>query len=313
MCFVAHLYEAKYSPSSIATHVSAVAYAHKIMGAHDPTDQFIIRKLVYGATKLSGRPDSRLPITPPILQALVTTIGNLNYPFFHQALLKAVFTLAFFAFLRLGEIAVQSRTKPQYVIQLQDVVLSDAFILLTMHTYKHSRARRPVTIRIQHQQDPICPVRALQAFLRLRGQHQGPFFCFPDLQPLTKSFLASHLATLLRSAGYDPTLYKGHSFRIGAATFAASQGFTATQIQQMGILWLSSAISASTVCQLPVQSHLRPPTRPVSSGLFSFPFYLLMGCQQGLGPDPLVHHHPLQGCQPVLSPSYAFYITTFLS
>ena len=71
LCFVAYLFDAGYSAPSIATHLSAIAYAHKMLGAPDPTEHFIVRKLLTGATKLSAKPDSRLPITPAILLALL--------------------------------------------------------------------------------------------------------------------------------------------------------------------------------------------------------------------------------------------------
>ena len=48
------------------------------------------------------------------------------------------------------------------------------------------------------------------------------------------------LSACLEHAGYDPGLYKCHSFRIGAATTAATRGFTDRQIQTMG-RWKSAA------------------------------------------------------------------------
>ena len=51
-------------------------------------------------------------------------------------------------------------------------------------------------------------------------------------------FHAKHFQTFLslvfRSCGLDSSKYKGHSFRIGAATFAASCGFSDAQIRAMG-------------------------------------------------------------------------------
>ena len=240
MCFVAYLFENGYSPSSIATHISAIAYAHKLLGAPDPTDQFIIRKLVVGATRLTSKPDSRLPITPPILTKLCTILHNMNYSYYQQTMFKAIFTLAFFAFLRIGEIAVSSGTKPNYVVQIEDVLILPSGIQLQMHNYKHSVTRHPATMHIQRQPPPICPVQALISYIKLRGTARGPLFCFPDLRPLSKVLINSNLSLVLQAAGLNPKLFKGHSFRIGAATYAASQGHTTTQIQQMG-RWHSSA------------------------------------------------------------------------
>lgn len=185
---------------------------------------------------------------------MITTLSKLHYSSYQQILFSAMFTLAFFAFLRLGELAVQSVSKPQYVIQLRDIQLAPDHLLITLHTYKHSAQRPPVTIKVDGQAHPICPVQTLHSFLSMRGKAAGPLFCFPDLKPLTKSFVSSNLAIILKAAGLDPTNFKGHSFRIGAATYAASQGLSSLQIQQMG-RWHSTAfqryIRISTISASP--------------------------------------------------------------
>ena len=240
LCFVAHLFEQKYAPSSIASHLSAIAYAHKTLSVPDPTDHFLVRKLQSGAAKLAAKPDTRLPITPRILTELFFTIDRLNFSIYQRVLLKSCFTLAFFGLLRLGEISTTAGAKPTYVIQLSDIDLHQDHVLLTMHTYKHSQPNNPVSLRIASQHPPICPVASLRSFIALRGSLPGPLFCFPDLRPLSKSFLTSNLASILALAGFDPQRYKCHSFRIGAATYAATQGLSSTQIQNMG-RWRSPA------------------------------------------------------------------------
>ena len=51
---------------------------------------------------------------------------------------------------------------------------------------------------------------------------------------------ASLLKVNLAKAGFDIQLYKGHSFRIGAATSAAEAGVSEQDIMRMG-RWKSSA------------------------------------------------------------------------
>ena len=44
-------------------HMSVLSYVHKLAGMPDPAQHFIIKKLLAGAQKLSGKPDTRLPIS----------------------------------------------------------------------------------------------------------------------------------------------------------------------------------------------------------------------------------------------------------
>ena len=49
-----------------------------------------------------------------------------------------------------------------------------------------------------------------------------PLFLFSPNVPLTRSLFISHLRVVLSRLGFNPYHYSGHSFRLGAATSAAS-------------------------------------------------------------------------------------------
>lgn len=57
----------------------------------------------------------------------------------------------------------------------------------------------------------------------MRVPSSGPLFCFADGRPLTCQLLSSTVQYLSHSVDYSGS-YSGHSFRIGLATTAASQG-----------------------------------------------------------------------------------------
>ena len=65
---------------------------------------------------------------------------------------------------------------------------------------------------------PVCPVRALLAYLALRGPAPGPLFVFEDGSPLSRRDLGGAVRSALESQGMDVQGFSGHSFRIGAAT-----------------------------------------------------------------------------------------------
>ena len=97
--FIAYLFVQKFSPSTIASYVSAVSFAHKARMMEDPTGSFIVKKLMKGAEKLKGKVDCRLPITGEILAKLVTALPIVVSNRYHQVLLRAMFLLAFMHFL----------------------------------------------------------------------------------------------------------------------------------------------------------------------------------------------------------------------
>jgi len=54
------------------------------------------------------------------------------------------------------------------------------------------------------------------------------------VSPLSQQLFRSLLPDVLKQSGLDDTLYKTHSFRIGAATSAKKTGITDTDIKMMG-------------------------------------------------------------------------------
>ena len=80
---------------------------------------------------------------------------------------------------------------------------------------------------------------SLLNYLYLRGPGAGPLFVYRDGTPLSRPWLSSFLQTTLQSAGV-PGKFSGHSFRIGAATMAATRGVPDHLIKTMG-RWSSEA------------------------------------------------------------------------
>ena len=65
-------------------------------------------------------------------------------------------------------------------------------------------------------------------------------FCTDNGRPVQRKVFSEILSAVLNHCGLDPTKYKGHSFRIDAATFAAESGFLDAQTRVMG-RWKSDA------------------------------------------------------------------------
>ena len=152
---------------------------------------------------------------------------------------------AFFAFLRIGEITYNSPKdagvplQVHHLVKLVDSSKRVVALKLTFGNFKHSYNQRPFSI-ILHRHNSCCPVQFLLDYLLLRGNRPGPLFLNSDNSPVSRTIFAELLSLFLRACGLDSTRYKGHSFRIGAASFAADWGMSDAQIRALG-RWRSNA------------------------------------------------------------------------
>ena len=190
----------------------------------------------------------RQPITPHILQQLKAhwSVQPIDHT---KIMLWAACTMAFFGFFRMGELTIPSAAAFNPAIHLTpaDVAIdkreNPSLIQVQLKASKTDQLRRGVSIFIGKTGDNICPVAAISAYLAVRGADGGPFFRFPTGEPLTKENFTKHVRAALTSCGFNPALYAGHSFRIGAATTAAERGIEDSTIKALG-RWKSDAFQA---------------------------------------------------------------------
>ena len=243
--FIAFLAEQKYAASTVASYISAFSYLHRLASLFDPTKSEMIRLALRGYSKLNPSADSRLPITLPILEDIILACEHTKSSLYSRKLIQAMYAIAFFAALRVGEITIRAHQPRQNIIAISQTVFlktrdsAVSAIKLTLKNYKHSDASNPVDIFIYREQ-PVCPVSLLLEFLSLRGQSPGPLFCWPDSSPISRSYFVSALTEDLQFCNLNVAQYKTHSFRIGAASWAAAKGMSDTQIRAFG-RWKSNA------------------------------------------------------------------------
>ncbi|XP_048753445.2 uncharacterized protein LOC125664646 [Ostrea edulis] len=245
--FIGYLFEKQYNASSIASHISALSYVHKLLDVKDPTQSFIVKKLLRGCHKLNPSKDSRLPVTKEILCKLLNATDFTVPQALNKLLLKALYLLSFNAFLRLGEVVIKSPSDCIKVIQVQDVSFQmkgkDPLSLqIAIHHHKSQKNSDPVIITIQsNPHSAHCPVLSLYRYKSSFPHTSGPLFQFTSGVPVPYSYVCGQLSKAAIFAGLDPRRYKGHSFRIGAATHAAQLGFSENYIQHLG-RWNSNVL-----------------------------------------------------------------------
>ena len=156
-----------------------------------------------------------------------------------------MFALAFFAALRVGEMTITAGKSSTNLLLLRQVFfLKDSAdsivgVKLSMRNYKHSDSSRSTDI-ILYKDKPVCAVTLLLDYLNARGRNAGPLFCWPNNTAITRSYFTQCLSQALSFSGLDTELYKSHSFRIGAASWAAAKGMSDAQIRTFG-RWKSTA------------------------------------------------------------------------
>jgi len=245
--FVAYLFNRRYASSTVYTYVSALGYFHRLADVRDPTKTFYISEMLKGYGKIGYKLDSRLPITLPILVRIMKVSDVFCLSQYEIFMFKAMCAMAFFAFLRIGEITVSKRDSVNgNLLQLDQVSIQHSgkgnvvSLIITFTSYKHSYNPNPPFSIVLMRQPKACPVQLFLDYVSFRGTIHGPLFIHQNGSPVLRSEFSKMLSSVIQLCNLDPNRYKGHSFRIGAATYAAEQGLPDTKIRQLG-RWKSDA------------------------------------------------------------------------
>lgn len=154
--------------------------------------------------------------------------------------------LAFFGFLRVSEFTVPGvGSYDSYChLSLQDIAIDNKnnprLLQLVLKQSKTDPFRKGVKIYIGATDSTVCPVKAVLAYLAMRGSQTGPLFITQTGKGLTRQIFSTALDSLLAELNLDTQHYNTHSFRIGAATSAMQAKIPDTYIQMMG-RWQSDA------------------------------------------------------------------------
>lgn len=168
-----------------------------------------------------------------------------------NATFDAAMKLAWAGFLRCGEFTVPNGGKFNPLIHLSrssvqflPSIDNPTHIRLSLPASKTDPFRCGVTILIASAPagSTTCPVTALRRLWLLRpdASPTDPLFTDALGGPLSRAPFIKELKLRLAAIGLDESLYSGHSFRRGAATSAASVGYSDYEIQLLG-RWRSDA------------------------------------------------------------------------
>jgi integrase len=238
--YIAYLSHTNHSPSTVVTYISGLSHFHKLHNFPDNTQVFVVKKLIEGLKrKRPSQPDVRVPISLDLLKRLITSLRSICTSTYEAALFSSAFSLAFFALLRIGEIASDTNNRPgTHVICFLDFMfkVSDCGheeLHLTLKSSKTDQRLKSVTLIIRRQVDKlICPIESLKRYLSIRSNFpDGNLFIHFDGSNLTR-YQFSYILQKSLNFCEEKGLYKPHSFRIGGATEAKRLGFDDHTIMQ---------------------------------------------------------------------------------
>jgi site-specific recombinase XerD len=204
-------------PSTISRRVAAIRYAHKLAGLETPTDAEGVKATMRGIRRtFGGARNKKAPAVAAKMLGMVATAPDSLAGLRDRALLLLGFAGAF-------------RRSELVALDVADIAETETGLLVTIRGSKTDQERQGVTIAIARG-DVACPVKALREWLDAAGIEAGPLF-----RPINKAGTVAASRLTCRSvanfvkayagrAGFDASMFSGHSLRAGFLTSAAGKG-----------------------------------------------------------------------------------------
>ena len=149
-----------------------------------------------------------------------------------------MYLFAFETFARIGEIT-SNHPRAHFVVQFSGVSMfaeqGRQQVEVTFHQFKHNLMKRPHRIIFGRGSACYSAVAAISEYLQLRGSTEGPFVCSVVGKPIPRSIFYQQLHRSLNFCQLDNARYKGHSFRIGAASHKAELGYSDVLIRSRAL------------------------------------------------------------------------------
>ena len=155
---------------------------------------------------------------------------------------KAVYTMAFFSFLRLSNLVSHSVHKfsPLYHLARGDIIFADPGMHVLIKWSKTMQTRNVVKILKLSSlgSNPICPVTAMKNLLAITlGSKNEPLFQYKTLKgwvPLTDTQVRHHFHLILKRLNLHTSNLTFHAFWCSGATYAFNSNVQLQHIQSHG-------------------------------------------------------------------------------
>lgn len=213
--------------NTVRISLAAIKSKHRQAQLPIPFDDALASLMRSAARKLKGEKSCKKEaLTVPLLERMLASLDGV--PGLMATRNRAIFLFGFASGWRRSEIAG---------LQLADLSLSSGDLKMYLDSSKTDQEGEGRSIRIPRSaQAHLCPVRALEEWLPLRGDWPGSLFC--AIQPtnwlagqavikqrsITGGSIAYAVQSCLHKIGENPRLYGAHSMRSGLITTSSEAG-----------------------------------------------------------------------------------------
>lgn len=208
--------------------LTAIKWRHREAGLLHPVSAAVRALVRNAARERCEEPGGKRAITP---QQVRSICRMLRHPSPLETRDRALLLVGFASGCRRSELAA---------FRLSDVAfVDDRGVTLRVRRSKTDQSGRGRVVGLPFGSSTVtCPVRALEEWLKVRGDWPGPLFCrfLPDGEmqraPVRPEAVNVAIKRLLERAGVDPARYGAHSLRAGLATAAAERGASESSIMR---------------------------------------------------------------------------------
>ena len=218
--------------------LGGVRYLHHTLGHKFPSDSVRLEDTLQGLKrKLKGTPKQVLPVDPIILRRMHKFVNTKKTS---DLAVWCGFLVAFYTLFRKANVCPKELTfDPETVLTRGDVIIdeeNERVLIFVNFSKTNQFQKRCHVIPIPKNEDPALDLfsHMRTLFTRVQACEDAPALSYTSSQFVTHKFFTERLKFLLAKAGLDPSLFSGHSFRRGGASYLFSIGGTTLMVQVLG-------------------------------------------------------------------------------
>lgn len=231
--------EFKVRASTIERRLSGIVWAHAIDNYPNPRTPRIAKLIrsIKVSRSMAGEapPDKAAPLTVADLRKIHRLLTDDNTQLATRNL--AIVMVGWACAMRRSEICA---------LELRDIRIADEGIAVTIRRAKTDQLGEGVTLPLAREEGKLCPVRALERWLEVRGPEPGPLFCrhwrgkrggrLHVGKRVNEQQIGLLMAELVKRAplrsAYGDYDFSAHSLRAGYITEAVRLGRKESEVQK---------------------------------------------------------------------------------